>query len=215
MKKIGGILLIYVFAITIAFSQQTYQSIKDFELIPFYTEEFNNNTNRWFMSDLYPFYSFIENGKINLSTLDFPNQLTKLIRLNVKKDFQIEYSIKHVKGDSSLPAYFIFNCQTYKSDGFGFTTLEKKIYLSNIKDKKAEVDKATTIEKFYPEFFNKYTIRKIKNKLYFFVNEELVYTESNLSFENSTIGWLIPANVSYAIDFFNVVYLKPVKKPKS
>jgi len=199
----------------VANSQTNYTDIKEFEVIPVFSEEFNNNTNKWNLSDLYPVYSKIENSRLIIRTEDFPNILLHNIRFNPDKDFQIEFSMKQLQGDSTQLASFVYGFSNENGNGYGFITAERNVVLSVIKRKTPEIQQKTFVEKSYNEIFNKFTVRKIKNKLYFYINEVLVFTESSSDFDTSMMGWYIPANVVFAFDYFNVVYLKPVKKTKS
>jgi len=207
-------ILILMVGCLYGFTQNEYNNIKNFEQIQVFNEEFNNNTNKWNLSDLYPIISNIENSRLVIEAIDFPNFLCKRVDFNPKKDFQIEFSMKQIKGDSTQNVFFLYGFKDETGNGYGMSPALNTIALVNFHDKKPAIDKTIVAEKFYNDLFNKFTIRKIKGKFFYYVNEQLLFTKSKINFPGEQIGFYISANTTIAIDFIKIVYLKPIKVKK-
>lgn len=203
----GLLLLLPIFL----YAQEKYEVTGKFEKKAIFEEEFNHNSNQWKLSDVYPLYSDIGRSRLTLHAEDFESKLVKKMRFRTKKDFEIEFSICWISGDSMLPAGLVYGAKKEKYYKIGLSwilnqlIIEKKVWDNNIpvaKTGQAEISR---------EFFNKVTIRVVKKKMYIFLNEKLVLQQHVLKARSNEFGFFIPANSTYAIDYLNIYYLIKVK----
>ena len=214
IKKGLTTFLFIFFNILLSYSQAEYNKINEFEQLSLFADEFNNNTNRWKLSELYPLFSSIQNSRMSIRTEDFPNWVLKSIPLKSNKDFQIEFAFKQSSGDSSQPIFFVFGFQEEAGYGFGFSAAGRNAVICNFLKKLPKTVKSVFVENSYPDLFNKFTIRKVKNKCYFYINEQLVFTENEFKFQGNEAGFYLPANTGIAVDYLNIIYLKPIEEKK-
>lgn len=179
-----------------------------------FEEEFNNNSNKWNLTDLYPCYTVIEKGRLSVHSEDFGGKIVKNMRFNVKKDFEIEFSMRWISGDSLLPAGLIYAASKEKYYKLGFSLVTQRFLLEKrVFDKDLPIDQKENLE-LSNEFFNIITVRVVKKKMYLFVNKQLVYTGIAPKPIDNYFGFFVPGTSIYAFDYINIYYLEKLKSDK-
>jgi len=190
------------------FSQVTYQDLKKFNSESVFKEEFTNNTQHWNIKEDYPIYSTLEKGNLKLTTFDQLAFCTRRILFDVKDNFQIEAAIKFLTGDSNSCFGLSFGGDNTKyiskRNYFGIAPGPGKAEVGVYKYEPELLADKTGIAKIKMDGYNLLTIRKIKNNLYYFVNEELVLTTKALKFDGNAIGFYCSPGLSVLIDYINI-----------
>ena len=185
------------------------------ESVIFY-DDFDNNKNGWALLDRQE----IVNGKLidNLYRENAASPaLTRYIKINTARDFEIETSFKIVKDLTSYKKYhntiawgksdnqhsFYFGINSSGQYTYGKTSGSyNSIYIiKSVKSDHINLYKKKGLGK-----YNKITIRKIGKEVYFFINEQYVnkaafepFFGNNLSFVNAN---------TVEVDYLKIGYLK-------
>lgn len=176
-------------------------------------ENFDNNTNNWTVADNKNVRSKIEAGIYYLTATGHAYGEAQDIKIDTRKNFQIEARIKIVSGNTEHKDYYsmIFwgreamNGHYFTFSGDGFASVQ----VCTGKDQNSCVTKKGSLQKtiLMPEAFNVYRIRKTGNKYEFLVNGELIYTMPFTPFFGNLLGFGAGRKISLAIDYLKVVYL--------
>ncbi|MDW3196469.1 MAG: CHAT domain-containing protein [Cytophagales bacterium] len=168
----------------------------------------------------------IENGYYKLASL-VENYIPEesfnkkgLFQTDKRRDFQIEVDMKYVAGRDNNANALLFGKATKKSASgftshfrFGFSG-NGKITIDNYNaDSRSFTDLLgwTVCEPLQPRNFNKFTVRKSGNKLYFFVNETLVHTADYSAFYDDNVGFMVNDGTEIHVKNLIVGYLTKKK----
>lgn len=176
-------------------------------------DDFTDNTNKWTIADDKNVRSKIEGGIYYLTATGHAYGEAQDIKINTRKDFQIEARIKIVNGNTEHKDYYsmlfwgreAMNGYYFTFAGDGFTSLQ----LCTGKNQNSCVTKKGSLQKavLAPEQFNVYTIRKTGNSYVFLINGEAFYTMPFTPFYGNLIGLGAGRKVSLAIDYIKIMYL--------
>ena len=159
----------------------------------------------------------IEGGNLYFQSLtNKPKEDLIPVILDQNRDFEIEVKIKLVKGNMEKA----YGLQWGKSKnpvkqfdfyltGNGHYTIDK--YTGEFHD----FVPFTQSGKVNSYTYNKLSVRKVKDKYYFFLNEHLVHTMPFEPFYGNLMGFQVAENSTILIDYFNVSYLDKEKASKS
>ena len=216
MKSVLFLFLLFSFS---SFAQSQYQDINKFTKEVVFKEEFNNNTQLWNIIELYPLNRSLVRGNLQLTSFDQTVFFTRRIFFKTKDDFQIETTIKAVAGDSSLTFGLCFGGNSDKTapvrNIFGISSGTAKVEAGSFKYDFKIVAKKDVTGLIKNEAYNILTIRKVKKTIYYFVNEELVFTTKFKSFKGNEFGFYLQEETTVLIDNFNVCALKPIAIEKT
>lgn len=176
-------------------------------------DNFENNKNGWMLTKEKGFVSEIKNNN-----LYFKNETKKFKRasiktkLNLQKDFKIETAIKLVSGTNNNLISLKFNkddetknYETYEE--FGFTDNGYWKYIKNVSFKNVENTGWLKISNIKSKEFNKLTILKINERVFFLINDKPVLVKSSASFNEKKMALEIPNNAEVVFDYFKLGYL--------
>ncbi len=214
------ILLIALFAVTNCFGQtakpaqstakaQTDTSARNV----IFFDDFNNNKNNWTIVDNKKESSRIEGGYYYLTAVGHAYGETQEIKIDTRKDFEIEARIKIVSGDTEHKFYYSMlfwgregnngNYFTFAKDGFASVELCDGIHQNDCITNSGSL-KRTTLD---PGDFNVYTIKKTGKTYSFFINGVQFYQMPFTSFFGNLIGFGAGRKVTLAVDYLKVMYL--------
>lgn len=176
-------------------------------------EDFNNNKNNWTIAENKNIKAKIDNGFYYLTALGHAYGEAQEVKIDTRKDFEIESRIKIVSGNSEHKHYYsmlfwgreAMNSYylTYAKDGFTSVELCDGKNQSDCMIKNGSLQKTLTNS----NEFNVFMVRKTGNTYSFFVNGSQFYTMPFTPFFGNLIGFGAGRKVSLAIDYIKVVYL--------
>ncbi len=169
-------------------------------------ENFNSNFNNNWLTGEFDVILAIEDGVYSLkSNVENPIYVSRVLNIDTNKDFQIETSIKVIQGaqfsncllwgskegDNNNPA------ELYQ---YGFNQDKDCIVFNNKTGDYVSQPTSALVE----GEFNKLTIRKVGDKMYFFVNEEFREVTDFMPFHGNEIGFLTPGLTEMEVDYVYV-----------
>ncbi|NOU17827.1 MAG: caspase family protein [Bacteroidales bacterium] len=206
MKKILTVWLIST-SILSSFAQSGYKDILNWGKVDVFKDDFVDNRNKWYLyNNEYKTNGRIENGYYFLQVLD---SVSKIIRheilINPNSDFEIEASIKFVKGNDNA---FIGMCWSRKDVKnyylFGFSGNGYYRVNKLINDEWVPILKWVKSPLVKTKDYNKLTIRKVDNTYCFFLNEELVHSMPYEPLMGNWMGFEAPDSTIIYTDYWNV-----------
>ena len=182
------------------------------------SDNFDKFNNYWLLGiEENSWVENIEDGNLYFQSLtNKPKEDLIPVILDQNRDFEIEVKVKLVKGNMEKA----YGLQWGKSKnpvkqfdfyltGNGHYTIDK--YTGEFHD----FVPFTQSGKVNSYTYNKLSIRKIKDKYYFFLNEHLVHTMPFEPFYGNLMGFQVAENSTILIDYFNVSYLDKEEATKS
>lgn len=182
-----------------------YSSVKSSQKRLVYKDEFTSSTGDWNTSDLGTQTTFTVSGGYATLKHGAPGYGIATLRKNVSagSDYEVEAAIK-VK-DAGLNG-ILFGRSGREYFRFGIGNDEEFLV---VRDKNNRYDSSVAGWTGFSEYksygYNKITVRKLKGRFYFYVNEELVYeTDEDLDHDNN-FGLVVSSDDSYMeIDYFRI-----------
>lgn len=176
-------------------------------------DNFDKNVNNWTVADTKNVRSKIEGGFYYLTATGHAYGEAQEIKIDTRKDFQIESRIKIVSGNAEHKDYYsmlfwgreAMNGYYFTFAGDGFSSVQ----LCTGKNQNSCVTKKGSLQKttLNPEDFNVYTISKTGKTYTFLINGNPVYTMPFTPFYGNLIGFGAGRKISLAIDYLKVNYL--------
>lgn len=176
-------------------------------------DNFDDNKHNWTVGTNNDVHAKIEGGIYYLTSLRHAYGEAQDIKIDTRKNFQIETRVKIVSGKTEHKDYYsmvfwgraamVGYYFTFAKDGFA------SIEVCNSKNQNGCTVKPGSLQqtKLDPNEFNVYTIRKTGNTYTFFINGAAFYTMSFTPFFGNLIGVGAGRKVGLAIDYLKVVYL--------
>lgn len=176
-------------------------------------ENFDDNKHNWTVGTNKEASAKMEGGFYYLTALGHAYGEAQDIKIDTRKDFQIETRVKIVSGKAEHKDYYsmlfwgraamVGYYFTFAKDGFA------SIEVCNSKNQNSCTVKPGSLQqtKLDPNEFNVYTIQKKGNTYTFFINGASFYTMPFTPFYGNLIGVGAGRKVGLAIDYLNVVYL--------
>lgn len=212
MKK-QIILIAFFLSLTIAtYSQSAYSDITQSRKTLSFAEEFTTNQNNWIVSKTPDYCGKIKGGKYYWQSFVGGGAPVKtLIGINMDQDrnFEIETYIKWVKGAANSGNFFWWGSKDATNRqcfGFSKDPLTYRIFRQYLGDRTEWVSWTESYD-IKPTDFNKLTIRKYGDKIYFFINEKHVHTQDYEAFIGNNFGFSVSEKTIIAIDYLRVFYL--------
>lgn len=176
-------------------------------------EDFNDNKNNWTIADNKKGKARIDGGIYYLTATGHAYGEGQQVRIDTRKDFEIEARVKIVSGNSEHKNFYSMLFWGREGmDSYYFTFAKDGFASVEICDGKNQHDcvvKNGSLQKtmLNPEDFNVYMIRKKGNTYSFFINDTQFYTMPFVPFFGNLIGFGAGRKVSLAIDYLKVSYL--------
>ncbi len=208
MKKILGILFCIALSIqiSVAQSQASYSDYSPSQKNNIFYDDFSDNSKSWTTG---------ENGTFNRSAgtytwKDHKNGgwvVTKQsVSIDYQRDFEIEYYAKFHIADIYGSIFLFWGTNYNQSHTLGITGYPfyaMGTYGSFTKFSK-NYEKLKNIEF---SRFNKVTLRKVRNRLYFFMNEMYIFETEHTPERISEVGLMLSNKNAIELDYFRVSYL--------
>lgn len=201
MKLKSTLLLLALFTISTSLWSQSYV----------YQEEFKYQGN-WTRVDNEDVELYVYNGKYNFDhkiAKGYKEVTTKTFYLNESKDFEIETAFTKISGEQDYGMSFLFdydNKDNYRE--FGITATGYYRVAESVDADYSSIKKWTkdTSIKQGNYATNVLKIKKIGNRLTFFINGTYVYGMDYKTFLGSKMGFRLYRNQKVGIDYFRVKY---------
>ncbi|MBN1251106.1 MAG: hypothetical protein JXR51_16550 [Bacteroidales bacterium] len=172
-------------------------------------EDFNSNSNEWALSNNENVSLLIKDGCYYFESKgEFYHSLIPFY-INQQDNFEIEARYKVVDSEKEFENCIMWGVSEDKKNSYRFGITKSGFY-TIYKMAPGVIDYVdyTQLSNFNKLNYNKLTIRKINNKLYFFINEELVHSMNFEAFFGDWIGLLAGKKCSIVIDYFYVSKIK-------
>ncbi|MEP6585022.1 MAG: hypothetical protein ABJA90_12185 [Ginsengibacter sp.] len=176
-------------------------------------DDFNNNKNNWTVAGNKRESAKIDSGFYYLTATGHAYGETQEIKIDTRKDFEIETRIKILSGEADHKNYYnMLFWGREGMDGYYFTFAKDGFASVEICDGKNQSDCMTkngSLQKaiLSPDDFNIYTIRKTSKTYSFFINGKQFYEMPFTSFFGNLIGFGAGRKITLAIDYLKVIYL--------
>lgn len=176
-------------------------------------EDFNNNKNNWTVADNKHVRSRIDNGFYYLTAVGHAYGEAQEIKIDTRKDFEIETRIKISSGNSEHKNHYSMLFWGRKAmNGYYFTFAKDgfaSVEICNGKNQSDCIIQNGSLQKtmLNPDEFNVYTIRKTGRAFSFFINGRQFYTMPFAPFFGNSIGIGAGRKISLVIDYLKVSYL--------
>ena len=176
-------------------------------------DDFNNNQNNWTITGNKHANGRIDSGFYYLTAEGRAYGDAQEIKIDTRKDFEIEARIKISHGNAEHKAYYsmLFWGRdgmesyyfTFAKDGFA------SVEVCDGKNQSSCTTKSGSLQKsaLNPDNFNTYMIRKTGHSYSFLINGTLFYEMPFAPFFGNLIGIGAGRNVSLVIDYLKVSYL--------
>lgn len=176
-------------------------------------DDFNNNKNNWTVADNKHESAKIDSGFYFLTANGHAYGEAQEIKIDNRKDFEIETRIKILSGEADHKNYYnMLFWGREAMDGSYFTFAKDGFVSVEICDGKNQSDCITkngSLQKaiLNPGDFNIYIIRKTGKTYSFFINGKQFYEMPFTPFFGNFIGFGAGRNVTLVIDYLKVIYL--------
>lgn len=190
-------------------SQSSYYDYASSDKTIIQEDDFNNNSLGWSLAYTGDFIRKIENGHMYLeSTIDRAKLLSKEFYIDESKDYEIETSIKFITGKLNTGHALLWGKTPEKDYGFYFTG-QRSYKISKYDGGYVNITDFITSDEVKAYAYNILTIRKVNNKMYFFINKTLIHTMDAQPFFGQRIGFQVGGKSIIHVDYLKFVYLKP------
>jgi hypothetical protein len=176
-------------------------------------DDFIDNKNNWTIGDNKNVTARIDSGLYYLTARGHAYGEAQEIKINTRKDFEIETRIKILSGNAEHKNYYsmVFWGRdgmdsyyfTFAKDGFSSVELCDSKHQSDCTPMKGSLQKTALNS----EDFNVYTIRKTGRTYTFLINGTQVYQMPFAPFFGNLTGFGAGRKVSLAVDYLKVSYL--------
>jgi hypothetical protein len=176
-------------------------------------DDFDDNKNNWTVGKSKRATTGIDSGFYYLTSLGHAYGEEREVKIDTRKNFQIETRIKILSGNSEHKHYYsmlfwgreamVGYYFTFAKDGFASIEVCDGKNQSSCRVKTGSFQK-TVLD---PAGFNVYMIKKVGNTYTFYINGTEYYTMPFTPFFGNLIGFGAGRKVSLAIDYLKVSYL--------
>ena len=176
-------------------------------------DDFRDNKNNWTVIANKNESGRIEGGKYYLTATGHAYGEAQPIKIDTKKDFEIEARIKIDEGNPEHKDYYsmLFWGRegndayyfTFAKDGFASIEICSDKNQSSC----AIQDESLKKSNLNPDDFNTYTIRKIGQNYFFLINAEPLYKMPFVPFFGNLIGFGAGRKTTLEIEYLKVAYL--------
>lgn len=192
-------------------SYAKYDDVKRSDLKAEYREDFDASNIDWEFYSAGERHGKIQDGYFEYIAMNDRSQLTyqPIIGMDWSRDWQIETSIKFLKGEANSMYSLIWNDNGRTSDRYQFGLTGNGHYSLFFYDgsKYNPIVPFTESDIIKKNDFNKLTVRKTGNTYNYFVNETLVSTQQFQDVTRMGIGFYVPGNSSIQADYLEVAYI--------
>lgn len=176
-------------------------------------DDFDNNKNNWTIGESKSATAQIDSGFYYLTSLGHAYGEAQEIKIDTRRNFQIEARIKIVSGNPQHKDYYsmlfwgrtamVGYYFTFSKDGFA------SLEVCDSKNQSSCAVEAGSLKEtaLYPDDFNVYIVKKVGNTYTFYINGSEFYSMPFTPFFGNLIGFGAGRKVKLAVDFLKVSYL--------
>lgn len=201
-KKVLNLIIIIFFVYYSSLAQSEYQ----------FTENFNNNRRNWSVSENKDIKTKVENGfyVMQHKRIEGSYNFWKDFAINTNADFYIETKLKQVSGVDNWGYGIVWGARGWdNSYKFAITSNGMFKVACRKNSNYFEWQEWKISSKINPLGQNNVlAIKKIADKLYFYINNTLVYTHKFEQFFGTYTGFVLENKMSVAADFIRIKYQK-------
>jgi hypothetical protein len=204
--------------LTISFAklsaQQSYNDISVSQKASIFNESFDNNSNNW-LTDNSWISGKVDNGLYDIVCKNYKQNSGlsyKTIAIDQAKDFEIETSIKVIRGTGAIVFGLAKDFEHYRIE----IDLKKNLLVAKDIPSKSRVEKLFSgNEKSINDgsLSNKLTIRKFQTSYYLFINDIFIRQFNNLNLAGDQIGFSVGINSEISVDYLKIAYLTTKIEP--
>jgi Caspase domain len=213
-KKLASFFIMWVTIITVVSAQQSYKDIAAASKVTLFNESFDNNNNGWLLDNLY-IKANITNGQYDMVCNNYHNSTGlsgKIISIDQGKDYEIEASIKTLRGNGGLVFGMNNNFDHYRIELTKNNTLVLlKNTISNGRNE--ELFSSPINSNIKAGSFNKITLRKLKDTYYIYLDETFIGSTSKIKPPGDQVGFNVGINSEISVDYLNISYLANQTSP--
>ncbi|WNJ15958.1 hypothetical protein [Pontibacter sp. G13] len=184
-----------------ALNAPSYSSIPAGQKTARFLEEFDNNTNGWFLGNSSATTSTISGGRFFFQSKQ-PGQAfytSNSIDIDENRNFEIEIEVRIVDGDGA--AIFQWGAQEAAEMSYLGMTKDSAVFVGTWDSGLAT---GRTVDSFNPNGFNKLTIRKLEDQYHIYINEFYFDILSFRTFTGNQVGFYIGPNTSMEVESLRV-----------
>lgn len=172
-------------------------------------DEFENNRNKWNLESQYLNMRIIDGDFYCESKNDRTYVKKRFVPLNYAGDYEIEISLRHVRGNGNDPMGLTFG-RNVAGNEYNFYFNRNGSYrifkYANGKETPfVDWTPSTLLGKYA---YNTLTVRKVANEWYFFLNREKVYECTAGILFGYDMGFTLGGNMAIEVDYLKVSELK-------
>ncbi|MEN8123241.1 MAG: hypothetical protein ABFS35_23085, partial [Bacteroidota bacterium] len=200
--KVLYFFVFFIFTCGFSFAQSEYQ----------FMDDFNDNSRNWSITNNQDIRSQIFNSSYKITHLrkTLSYNFWRQFAINVDDDFFIETKLKQVSGVDNWGYGIVWGARGW-DNSYKFTISSNGMFkVGGYKNSKYfEWQKWKVSKKIMPLGQNNVlAIKRIEDKLYFYINNTLVYTHKFEQFFGTYMGFILEKNMSVAVDFLRIKYQK-------
>ena len=218
MKKLFSLILLFTITgclVQTATPNHSITAVQKDTLSPniIFFEDFNDNKKNWTVADNKNVNAKIEGVFYYLTAPGHAYGEGQAVKINTRKDFEIETRIKIISGNAEHKNYYsMLFWGREEMNSYYFTFAKDGFASVEFCDGKKQSDCITSngsLQKaiLNPDDFNVYMVRKKGSRYTFYINGTQFYEMPFAAFYGNLIGFGAGRKVSLAIDYLKVSYL--------
>lgn len=213
-KKLITIFVLWTIIVPILSAQQSYSDISASAKTPVFKESFDDNSNKWLLDNSW-IKGSLANGYYDIVCRNYQKSTGlsyKTISIDQGKDYEIETSVKTLRGTGGLVFGMNSKYDHYRIELTNYGTL---VVLKNTpsKGRNEELFSKPVDSDIKPGTFNKITLWKLKDNFYIFLNEALIGIFNKIKPEGDQVGFNVGLNSEISVDYLNISYLPSQATP--
>jgi hypothetical protein len=212
MKNITILLVLILLSIT-SFSQTNYYDYSNSQKEYIFFDEFEDNKNDWnlgYRANNSVRYS-IEDGSLKVNVYDETGSRSKhkYVAIDQNRDFEIEAKLKYISGKTSRGFALFWGYEKGATKGYKFFISANGKYeiTKDIGRTYSDYKSWTYTDYLNKTNWNTLTVRKVDNKVYYFINSKYIYSTIFEDFFGDRIGIQTGGGLAIAVDYLKVSYL--------
>ncbi|MGE0076560.1 MAG: caspase family protein [Bacteroidales bacterium] len=194
-----------------------YSSFDQFQKDNFFFDDFNSDANDWANEVTKNGSAYVYGGNLIFKSTNPDGAagcIKNLADFDSGKDFEIETSIRFNSGDAERTIYLIFgkSLSEWNRYNLGFRNDGNYIVDKSYNNEYTDILPRTFSKVVRQNTFNKLTVRKVQNTLYYYVNETQIYSMPFAPFYGNVFGFQVPQGTEIAVDYLRLSYLNKIQQ---
>lgn len=194
----------------------SYSDFSSSQKTNFFFDDFSSDANNWANEVTQNGSAYVSGGNLYFKSTNPEGAagcIKELPLFDSNKDFEIESSIKFVSGDEGRLIYLIFGkaLSEWNRYNLGFRNDGHYIVDKSYNNEYSDIISRTFAKFVKANSYNKLTVRKVQNTIYFYVNEVPVYSMPFAPFYGNVFGFQAPQGTEIAVDYLRLSYLSKIQ----